>query len=241
MAFSRISAALAAGAIAVTITVAYLLTEPQARGDSFFLSLGFILLAELFLFAGPHLVRTGGGVQMAPWHIGMSAVPVLYAIGVGCITVAAVCDTPWRILVSAQLIWLLLFFIALVIVRSAGKRIAESGAVDRSQRAAFSGLITDLNAICDRLELLSGAEIAALRQQAGRLREDMKYSTHDSLPAAGPFDNQLAVCFVEINTVLDSFERDSSDNTVVETASRQIQIARQTLKRREDATAHART
>ena len=60
MSFSRVSAALVVATIAVTAGVCFLLVEDRSRDSSFYLSLGFILLAEVFLFAGPHLVRTGG-------------------------------------------------------------------------------------------------------------------------------------------------------------------------------------
>jgi len=214
--------------------------ESQSRDGSFYLSLGFILLAEVFLFAGPHLVRTGGGTRMAPWHIGMIGIPVGYAIGIAGITVAAVRGTPWRILVSAQLVWLLLFVIVLIIVRSTGTRIAAGIATDQTNRAAFASAVSMLDDICQRCQLIAGSEGASLLKQIRGLREVVRYSAQDSLPEAAVFDSKLTACFDAMNTALQDLERDPSGKPASEEFSRQVQIARQVLARREDAVAQAR-
>jgi hypothetical protein len=223
------------------VGVCFLLVESQYRDGSFYLSLGFILLAEVFLFAGPHLVRTGGGTRMAPWHIGMIGVPVGYAVGIAGITVAAVRGTPWRILVSAQLVWLLLFIIVLIIVRSTGTRIAIGIATDLTNRASFASVVSLLDDACQRCQLLiAGSEGASLLKQIRRLREEVRYSAQDSLPEAAAFDSRLTVCFDAMNTALQDLARDPSGKTASEEFSRQVQMARQVLARREDAIAQAR-
>jgi hypothetical protein len=239
MPFSKISAALAAGAIAITVAIAYLLTDPPFRDSAFFLSLGFILLAEFFLFAGPHLVRTSGGNRMAAWHISMSIVPVIYAAGVAFMAVAAIRGTSWNVLLSGQLAWLLLFFITIVIVRASGSGVASSAAASQSNRASYSGLVARFDSISDRVELLSPADAAALRPVARKLREDLRYSTDDS-GSSGAFDENLEACFRKMNQAVDGLEASAAANEPLAEFSRQVTIARQVLSRREDAIAQAR-
>jgi hypothetical protein len=240
MSFSRVSAALVVATITVTALICFLLVESQFRDDSFYLSMGFILLAEVLLFAGPHLVRTGGGSRMAPWHIGMMVIPVGYAIGIAGITIAAVRGTPWRILVSAQLLWLLLFIIVLVIVRSTGTRIAAGIATDTTSRRSFASVVSLLDDTCQRCELLPDPDRATLLKQILRLREDARYSAQDSLPEAATFDSQLTVCFEAMSAALDDLEREPGSKTAIGEFSRHVQIARHVLVRREDAVAQAR-
>jgi hypothetical protein len=240
MSFSRVSAALVAATIVVTVAVSFLLVEGQSRDGTFYLSLGFILLAEVFLFVGPHLVRTGGGTRMAPWHISMAGIPLGYAIGVAGITIAAVRGTPWRVLVSAQLVWLLLLIIALVIVRATGTRIAAGHTADMANRTSFANAVSLLDDVCHRCELLTRPDVASLLKQLRQLREDVRYSAQDTLPEAVQFDLKLSACFDSINRALLDLERDSSSMAPLEESARQIQIARQALVRREDAIAHMR-
>lgn len=241
MSFSKISVALVVATIAVTVAIALLLVASESRDGRFYLSLGFILLAELFLFAGPHLVRTGGGVTMAPWHIAMSAIPVAYAIGVAGITAAAIWNTPWRILVSAQLAWLLMFVIALVMARSAGTRIAAGLDRDTVNRSSFAGVTLLLDDVFRRCERIGGDSVTGPLNQLRRLREDMRYSAQDSLPAAVPFDSELSAGCVAMNATLERLERDAADPSAFQELAGQIQIARQVLERREHAIARART
>lgn len=240
MSFLRVSVALVAATITVTVLVSFLLVESQSRDGSFYLSLGFILLAEVFLFAGPHLVRTGGGTRMAPWHIGMAGIPIGYAIGVAGITIAAVSGTSWRVLVSAQLIWLLLFVITLVIVRSTGTRIATGIAEDMASRTSFARAASLLDDVCHRCELITGNDAASLYKRIRQLREDMRYSAQDTLPEAIPFDSKLAACFEAMSIALQNLESDHTSKAALEELALQIQIAPQVLARREDAIAHAR-
>jgi hypothetical protein len=240
MSFSKVSAALVAATLAITVAVAFLLVDGQYRDSSFFLSLGFILFAEVALFAGPHLVRTGGGLRMAPWHISMVSIPMGYALGVAAITVAAVRGTPWRILVSAQLVWLLLFLIVMTIVRSTGSRIAQGIETDRGRRASFAGIVSLVDDLGQQAERISSSESAALLGQIRKLREEMRYSAQDSLPEAAPLDLKLKESFAAIASALDTLERDSGNKAAADDAGRQIQIARQTLAHREEVIASAR-
>ena len=240
MSFSRVSASLVAATITVTVTVSFLLVDSQSRDGRFFLSLGFILLAEVFLFAAPHLVRTGGDTRMAPWHLSMAGIPIGYAIGVAGITIAAIRGTAWQVLVSAQLVCLLLFVVALVIVRSTGTRISAAIATYTANRASFAEAVSLLDDTCQRCELITGLDAASLLKQIRRLREDMRYSAQDSLPEASPFDSKLAACFDAMNSALQDLAREPSSKAAFEESTRQIQIARQVLARREDAIAHAR-
>lgn len=241
MSFSKISAALIAATIAITVAVAFLLVESQSRDSSFYLSLGFILLAEVFLFAGPHLVRTGGGARMAPWHIAMVGIPIGYAIGVAGITVAAIRGTNWRLLVSAQLVWLLLFIIVLVIVRSTGTRITDGISADLANRASFASVVSLLDDVYQLCELMTDSDAASLLKQFRQLREDARYSAQDSTPEAVPFDSKLTDCFGAMIAALQSLEGDVGNKTALDEIGRQIQVAHQVLARREEAIAHGRT
>ena len=240
MSFSKVSAALVAATIAITVAVTLLLVERQSRDGSFYLSLGFILLAEVFLFAGPHLVRTGGDARMAPWHIGMAGIPIAYAIGVAGITFAAIRGTPWRLLVSAQLIWVLLFMIVLVLVRSTGARITASTNADRANRASYATVVSRLDDVCRGYELISNPDTASLKQLR-QLREEIRYSAQDSLPQAASFDSQLVDCFSAMATAVQNLAANADTGAALEEIDRDIKIARQVLAQREDAIARARS
>jgi len=239
MSFYRLSGALVGATIIVTIVAALLLVQEECRNASFYVSLGFVLLSEVFLFAGPHLVRTGGGRRMAAWHISIAVTPAGYAAGVAAITIMAIGGTPMRILLSAQLVWLLLFVIAVSVVRSAGDRMSRGDQENCGDRESFASVVSLLDDACDQCESLAGAEAASVLKELRRLREDVRYAAQDSRPEGISFDAKLSDSFQAICASLRDMEAGEDAGAGAEIL-RQIQGARQVIARREDAIAKAR-
>ena len=221
--------------MAVSVTVALLLSEPAQRAETFALSLASVLIAEAAIFLAPLVIGTNGVEGIVPWRVGMSVLPVAYGAGVAFLAFLAARGMTWRPLVAAHLIWFILFLVVVVTVRRAGTIVAASK-FEGERRNPLTALRVQFTPVYDSLRRLHASGDPRILNDAERLYDDLQSSSPSSTDGSAGVEAKIATSISNLDRLLGVEDGQTFD---AQAFGAELQVARQLMRRRDDALANS--
>lgn len=195
--------------LSITSAVMLLLMPLHFRTDKFWLTFSSVIFAEFLSFGYPMVMtaRQKGKNPDTPVQLTMGMVILSYDIGVGILAILAIVTISFsHLLVFHLLLVLILILVSGGLILS-GMQVRETAQDLGQQRATLIQLKQDFNRVLDRMNLIEHKAMKQAKEALTELKENMTYSTAESLPMTEQVDQELSACLREIQEELLELER----------------------------------
>lgn len=223
---------LLAALLAVTAAGALLLVPQESWDARFFLSTGVLLFAELQLVVVAALLRNRSTSTTVPWTAAQVLISGLYLLAAIGLALYGLSDISLKQLGVLHLAAFFALLLGLGATSMAAGHTQSAKTAQVQRQSWFPEWRDRFDRVCDRVGLLSPAELEPLKKTMAGVQDDLRYADRDSLPGTGSIEGELDTGLDEIAARVAALETavGATDGGKVAAISAEVQTRLQQIR-----------